>query len=67
MVANVLRFIIKRKRGKKKADKILVLAIPRGGGLIVSDIVIPRKLTAPDNKDLSIVSKFQLEAAIYEH
>ena len=61
MLGNVLRFTIKRK---SKNDRILVLGIPRGGVIVTDvvakklnadfDIVIPRKLTAPDNKENAI-------------
>jgi putative phosphoribosyl transferase len=61
VLGNVLRFTVKRK---KKDDKILVLGIPRGGVIVADivakklnadfDIVIPRKLAAPDNKENAI-------------
>jgi putative phosphoribosyl transferase len=61
VLGNVLRFSVKRKR---KDDRILVLGIPRGGVIVADivakklnadfDIVIPRKLTAPDNKENAI-------------
>jgi putative phosphoribosyl transferase len=61
VLGNVLRFTIKRKR---EDDRILVLGIPRGGVIVADavakklnaefDIVIPRKLTAPDNKENAI-------------
>jgi predicted phosphoribosyltransferase len=59
VLGNVLRFTVKRK--KKDDYKILVLGIPRGGVIVADivarklnadfDIVIPRKLTAPDNRE----------------
>ncbi len=61
MLGNILRFTIKTK---KEDDRILVLGIPRGGVIVADvlakklnadfDIVIPRKLTAPDNKENAI-------------
>jgi predicted phosphoribosyltransferase len=61
VLGNILRFTIKTK---KEDDRILVLGIPRGGVIVADvlakklnadfDIVIPRKLTAPDNKENAI-------------
>jgi putative phosphoribosyl transferase len=61
VLGNVLRFTVKKKG---KDDRILVLGIPRGGVIVADivarklnadfDIVIPRKLTAPDNKENAI-------------
>jgi len=57
-----LKLSVKRKKDDKQ--RILVLGIPRGGVIVADiiakkldadfDIVIPRKLTAPDNKENSI-------------
>lgn len=62
MLGNVLRFTVKRK--KKDGNKILVLGIPRGGVIVADivakklnadfDIVTPRKLSAPNNKENAI-------------
>jgi putative phosphoribosyl transferase len=62
VLGNVLRFTVKRKG--KEDNRILVLGIPRGGVIVADivakklnadfDIVIPRKLSAPDNKENAI-------------
>lgn len=59
-LASALKFTIKRSKGKRT----LVLGIPRGGVIVAEavarklngdfDVVIPRKLTAPDNKENAI-------------
>ena len=61
VLAMVLKTVIKRK----KDEKLVVLGIPRGGVIVADivaeklnadyfDIVIPRKLRAPDNKENAI-------------
>jgi hypothetical protein len=62
VLANVLRFTIKRR----KDEKVLVLGVLRGGVIVADiaakklnadfDIVIPRKLSAPDNKENAITT-----------
>lgn len=59
-LATALKFTLKKSNGKRP----LVLAIPRGGVIVAEsvakrlgadfDIVIPRKLMAPDNKENAI-------------
>jgi predicted phosphoribosyltransferase len=62
MLATVLKFTIKKKKG---ASSLCVLGIPRGGVVVANivakklnadyfDIVLPRKLRAPDNKENAI-------------
>jgi predicted phosphoribosyltransferase len=64
VLAMVLKTVIKRKKEEQKND-LLVLGIPRGGVIVADvvaekldadyfDIVIPRKLRAPDNKENAI-------------
>jgi putative phosphoribosyl transferase len=63
--ANILADVIKSSLAKEPKDHILVLGIPRGGVVTADifahklaipnfDIVIPRKLTDPYNKELAI-------------
>jgi predicted phosphoribosyltransferase len=63
VLAMVLNTVIKRKKGGE--NDLLVLGIPRGGVIVADvvaeklnadyfDIVIPRKLRAPDNKENAI-------------
>lgn len=63
VLAMVLKTIIKRK--KKEDERLVVLGVPRGGVIVADvvaerlnadylDIVIPRKLRAPDNKENAI-------------
>ena len=57
----MLKFTVKKKG---KDDRVLVLGIPRGGVIVADivarklnadfDIVIPRKISAPDNKENAI-------------
>ena len=59
-LATVLRFSVKKSKQEKKG--ILVLGIPRGGVIIADivarrlnadlDVVIAKKLTAPENKEM---------------
>lgn len=62
VLAMVLKTIIKRK---KKDERLVVLGVPRGGVIVANvvaeklnadyfDVVIPRKLRAPDNKENAI-------------
>jgi hypothetical protein len=62
VLAMVLKTVIKRKKGE---NDLLVLGIPRGGVIVADvvaeklnadyfDIVVPRKLRAPDNKENAI-------------
>jgi putative phosphoribosyl transferase len=59
-----LKLSVGRKKDEKQKKKILVLGIPRGGVIVADivakklgadfDIIISRKLTAPDNKENAI-------------
>lgn len=61
-LANALKFAV--KRNKKGEEKILVLGIPRGGAIVADivaqkmdaefDIIMAKKLSAPDNKENAI-------------
>jgi predicted phosphoribosyltransferase len=75
-IVGVLAAVLKAVVKKKKGDDLLVLAIPCGGVIIAGivaekqnadyfDIVIPRKLTAPDNKENTIVGMSQDGSIIY--
>jgi len=63
--ANILADVIKSSLRKEPKEQILVLGIPRGGVVTADifasklsipnfDLVIPRKLTDPYNKELAI-------------
>ncbi|MDQ3847847.1 MAG: hypothetical protein M3261_02700, partial [Thermoproteota archaeon] len=69
----VLKTVIKRNR---KDERLLVLGIPRGGVIVADivaeklnadyfDIVIPRKLRAPDNKENAIGAIAQDGSTMY--
>ena len=73
VLAMVLKTVIKRKKGE---NDLLVLAIPRGGVVVADivaeklntdyfDIVIPRKLRAPDNKENAIGAISQDGSVLY--
>jgi len=64
------------KRNKKEKNDLLVLGIPRGGVIVADviaeklnadyfDIVIPRKLRAPDNKENAIGAISQDGSTVY--
>jgi predicted phosphoribosyltransferase len=70
----VLKTIV--KRNKKEGNDLLVLGIPRGGVIVADvvaeklnadyfDIVIPRKLRAPDNKENAIGAISQDGSTVY--
>ena len=72
-LAMVLKAVVKRK---KVDNDLLVLGIPRGGVIVADiianklhadyfDIVIPRKLRAPDNKENSIGAISQDASIVY--
>jgi putative phosphoribosyl transferase len=72
-LAMILKAIVKRK---KENNDVLVLGIPRGGVIVADliadklhadyfDIVIPRKLRAPDNKENSIGAISQDGSIVY--
>lgn len=72
VLAMVLKTVIKRKR----ENDLLVLGIPRGGVIVADivaealhadnfDIVIPRKLRAPDNRENSIGAISQDGSIVY--
>ncbi len=72
VLAMVLKTVIKRK----KDEKLVVLGIPRGGVIVADivaeklnadyfDIVIPRKLRAPDNKENAIGAIAQDGSTMY--
>jgi predicted phosphoribosyltransferase len=69
----VLKAVVKRK---KQDNDLLVIGIPRGGVIVADiiadklhadyfDIVIPRKLRAPDNKENSIGAISQDASIVY--
>jgi predicted phosphoribosyltransferase len=73
VLAMVLKTVVKRK---KNENDLLVLGIPRGGVIVADviaeklnadyfDIVIPRKLRAPDNKENAIGAISQDGSVIY--
>jgi putative phosphoribosyl transferase len=72
VLAMVLKTIIKRK----KDERLVVLGVPRGGVIVADvvaeklnadyfDIVIPRKLRAPDNKENAIGAISQDGSIVY--
>src|SRR5690349_15561919 len=72
----VLAMVLKTVVKKKKENDLLVLGIPRGGVIVADivadalhadnfDIVIPRKLRAPDNKENSIGAISQDGSIVY--
>lgn len=73
----VLKTVIKRKKkGRGENDLLVVLGIPRGGVIVADivaekldadyfDIVIPRKLRAPDNKENAIGAIAQDGSTLY--
>jgi predicted phosphoribosyltransferase len=74
VLAMVLNTVIKRKKGGE--NDLLVLGIPRGGVIVADviaeklnadyfDIVIPRKLRAPDNKENAIGAISQDGSIVY--
>jgi predicted phosphoribosyltransferase len=74
VLAMVLKTIV--KRNKKEGNDLLVLGIPRGGVIVADviaekldadyfDIVIPRKLRAPDNKENAIGAISQDGSTVY--
>ncbi len=75
VLAMVLKTVVKRKKKGGKND-LLVLGIPRGGVIVADvvaeklnadyfDIVIPRKLRAPDNKENAIGAISQDGSIVY--
>jgi predicted phosphoribosyltransferase len=73
VLAMVLKTVIKRK---KKENDLLVLGIPRGGVIVADivaekldadyfDVIIPRKLRAPDNKENAIGAVAQDGSLLY--
>lgn len=76
VLAMVLKTVIKRKKKGGEENDLLVLGIPRGGVIVADivaeklnadyfDIVIPRKLRAPDNKENAIGAISQDESVVY--
>jgi predicted phosphoribosyltransferase len=76
VLAMVLKTAGVVKRNKKEENDLLVLGIPRGGVIVADviaeklnadyfDIVIPRKLRAPDNKENAIGAISQDGSIVY--
>lgn len=74
VLAMVLKTLV--KRNKKEGNDLLVLGIPRGGVIVADviaeklnadyfDIIIPRKLRAPDNKENAIGAISQDGSTVY--
>ena len=77
VLAMVLRTVVKRNKKKEENDlPLVVLGIPRGGVIVADviaeklnadyfDIVIPRKLRAPENKENAIGAISQDGSTLY--
>ena len=72
VLGTALRFAVKKNKQEKK--KILVLGIPRGGVIVADivatklgadfDVVVAKKLTAPDNKE-NAVGALMFDGSVY--